>query len=135
MSDSPYDPPQSTGYDDADPARERVRRVAKYQRYVIFALLAQIVANVISFGTLGQDFPIRVVVGGLTLVAAVFAMFAIFLLARELMNSGAGVLCAVLMIVPCISLIVLLIVNQKATSYLQRNGVTVGFLGTNPNRI
>jgi len=39
------------------------------------------------------------------------------------------------MIVPCISLIVLLVINQKATSYLQQNGVRVGFFGANPNSI
>jgi hypothetical protein len=51
------------------------------------------------------------------------------------MNIAVGVLCAALRIVPCISLIVLLVVNQNATSFLQRNGVRVGFLGTNPDNI
>jgi hypothetical protein len=39
------------------------------------------------------------------------------------------------MIVPCISLITLLVVNQKATTYLQQHGVKVGLLGASPNSI
>lgn len=135
MSDSPYTPPQSALNLNADPARESVRRVARYQRYVIFALLANILANIIAFATLSGDAAIRVAVTVLALGAMVFAMIAIFLLAKELINTGVAVLCAILMIAPCISLIVLLVVNQKATSYLQRNGIRVGFFGTNPDTI
>ena len=135
MSDSPYKPPQSTSYGSTDPAREALRRVAKYQRFVIFALLANILANIVSVATLGQDLPIRLVVMALSLGVAVFAMVSIFLLAKEVINTGVGVLCAILMIVPCISLIVLLVVNQKATSFLQNNGVRVGFLGANPDSV
>jgi hypothetical protein len=62
-------------------------------------------------------------------------MVAIYLLANELYNVGIGVLCAILMIVPCISLITLLVVNGKATAYLQQHGIKVGFMGTNPNQI
>ena len=135
MNDSPYEPPQSTGYQYVDSGREPIRRVAKFQRYVIFALLANILANIITFATRGQDLPARFVVIALYAGVAVFAMVAIFLLAKEVFNTGVGVLCAILMIVPFISLIVLLVINQKATSYLQSNGVRVGFLGTNPNSI
>ena len=135
MNDSPYEPPQSTGYQNVDSGREPIRRVAKFQRYVIFALLANILANIITFATRGQDLPARLVVIALYAGVAVFAMVAIFLLAKEVFNTGVGVLCAILMIVPFISLIVLLVINQKATSYLQSNGVRVGFLGTNPNSI
>jgi len=71
----------------------------------------------------------------LALGVAVFAMIAVFLLAKEVINAVAGVFCAILMIVPCISLLVLLVVNQRATSRLQDNGVRVGFLGADPNSI
>ncbi|MFO7905649.1 MAG: hypothetical protein ACQESR_08900 [Planctomycetota bacterium] len=135
MSNSPYTPPRSTSYATADPAREPLRRVAKYQRLVIFALLANILANIVSFATLGQDLPIRLTAMVLSLSIAVFAMVSIFLLAKEVINTGVGVLCGILMLVPFISLIVLLVVNQKATSFLQKKGVRVGFLGTNPNTI
>jgi hypothetical protein len=135
MSQSPYEPPQSLHYQSAGDTREPARRVAKYQRLVIYALLANILINVISFATMGQDAAVRLVVLVLALCVAAFAMTAIFLLAKELINVGVGILCAILMVVPCISLIVLLVINQKATSYLQSNGVRVGFFGANPDSI
>jgi len=66
---------------------------------------------------------------------ALFAMVAIFLVANELTHVVVAGLCTLLMIVPCISLITLLVVNQMATSYLQQRGVKVGFMGANPNQI
>jgi Mg2+/Co2+ transporter CorB len=132
MSDSPYKPPS---YQAPDPARQPVRLVAKYQRWVIFALLGNIVTNVLAFAMVGQDLPVRLVVMVVSLAVAVFAMAAIFLLAKELFGTAVGVLCAILMIVPCISLIALLVVNQKATAYLRNNGVRVGFWGANPDSI
>lgn len=64
-----------------------------------------------------------------------FAIVSIFLLANELMHTAVAVICGALMCVPCVSLIMLLIVNQKATGFLQAHGVPVGFLGADPNRI
>jgi hypothetical protein len=132
MSDSPYKPP---AYEAPEPGRQPVRLVAKYQRWVIFALLGNIVANILAIATAGQDLPVRLVVVVLALAAVVFGMVAIFLLTKQLMNAVFGVVFAIAMILPCISLIVLLLVNQKATSYLQSNGVRVGFLGVNPDSI
>ncbi len=98
-------------------------------------MLGNILANILAFGTAGQDLPVRLVVMVLALGVAIFAMVAIFLLTKELINAAVGVLFAIVMLVPCLSLLVLLFVNQKATSYLQANGVRVGFLGANPDRI
>jgi hypothetical protein len=92
------------------------------------------VANVLAFGA-GQSAALAIFVIILSLGAAVFAVVSIFLLAKELINVGLGVLCAILMFLPCISLITLLVVNQKATSYLQQHGVKVGFMGVSPDRI
>jgi len=56
--------------------------------------------------------------------AAVF----VFLLAVKLYE-GLGVALGVLTLIPLVGLIVLLVVNQKATGTLQANGYKVGFLG------
>ena len=134
---NPYQSPQI-----ASPAasmtegREKLRRVAKYQQWVIYALLVNIVINVVAMVARNQDnLAVSLGVGVAALAIAVFAMVAIFLLAKELYNVGLAVLCAILMIVPCISLITLLVVNGKATAYLQQHGIKVGFMGTNPNQI
>ena len=115
--------------------REKLRRVAKYQQWVLYALLANIAMNIVSLAARQADLPLRMGILVVALAVAVFAMVAIFLLANDLYNTGIGVLCALLMIVPCISLITLLVVNGKATTFLQQNGVKVGFMGANPNSI
>jgi len=116
--------------------REKLRRVAKYQQWVLYALLANICINIASIAVRqANEFMLSLGVLAVALAIAAFSMVAIFLLANELYNAGIGVLCAILMIVPCIQLITLLIVNGKATSFLQQNGIKVGFMGTNPNTI
>ena len=138
MSQSPYDPPnfqsfQTTG--SPGNSRDKLRRVAKYQRWVLFALLANISANVLSFATVGQELPIRLVAIAIGLGVALLAVASIFLLAKELINTGIAVLCGILMFIPCISLITLLVINQKATAFLQAGGIKVGFMGVNPDSI
>jgi hypothetical protein len=42
-----------------------------------------------------------------------------------------AILVGVLTLVPCIGLIYMLRMNQKATAFLRGNGINVGFLGAN----
>jgi hypothetical protein len=124
-------PPFAPGMD-----REKLRRVAKYQQWVLYALLATICINITSFAARQADsLVVNLVVLVVALAIAIVSMVAIFLLANELYNAGIGVLCAILMIVPCIALLTLVIVNGKATSFLQQHGIKVGFMGANPNSI
>jgi len=133
---NPYQSPQI-----ASPAalmtegREKLRRVAKYQQWVIYALLAMIVLYIAFLVTRQGPLAVRGPIALAYMATWVFSMVAIFLLAKELHHVGIAVLCAILMIVPCISLITLLVVNGKATAYLQQHGIKVGFMGTNPNQI
>lgn len=125
--------------DDAQEAststKDKLRRVAKYQRTVIVALVANLVVSIVArsarelppLGALALLF--------LILCVVVIAVVSIFLLGRELYSTGMAVVCAVLMFVPCVSLITLLIVNQSATKFLQQHGVQVGFFGVDPARI
>jgi hypothetical protein len=137
---NPYQSPQFAGQPmlprTAGGDRDKLRRVARYQQWVLYALLANICINVGSFAARQSNDPLtNLVVLGLLLSIAIISMAAVFLLAKELYSAVIGVLCAVLMILPCISLITLLIVNGKATSFLQQHGIKVGFMGTNPNTI
>lgn len=59
----------------------------------------------------------------------------VFLLAIKVYSTGVGVLLGILTLVPCIGLIVLLIVNGKATGILKQNGIKVGLLGANLSQI
>jgi len=135
---NPYESPQFAGNVVSPPEdREKLRRVAKYQQWVLYALLSNIGVNVAVLGAKGGGFEasgnlIAIVLG---LPVVLFGMFAIFMLAREVYNVAAGIVCAILMIVPCISLLALLVVNGKATTYLQSRGIKVGLMGANPELI
>jgi hypothetical protein len=141
MSDSPYEPPQAPSVASVVSAPEKLRRIAAAQRRVLLALLATIVINILSLSlrTMPSGAPAVVVFALLLLVASlvvmIFSMISIYALAKELYSPGIGILCAVLMLIPCVSLIALLIVNQKASAFLQSHGVRVGLLGADLNRI
>ncbi len=135
MSDSPYKPSESMTLGGPEPEREKLRRVAKQPKFGDL-----FVARKHRDEHLGvcHGWPTdrrtawdpRAIVGRRCVYDG-----SIYLLAAELINAGIGVLCAILMFVPCISLIVLLVINQKATAFLQSNGIRVGFLGTSPDNI
>jgi hypothetical protein len=135
---NPYASPQYVSNVAAEPEeRQKLRRVAKYQQWVLYALLGQIGVNVAILGGRAAGFDavpslIAIFAG---LPVAIFAMVAVFLLGREVYNSAVGVVCAILMLLPCIALLTLLVVNGKATSYLQARGVKVGLMGANLNTI
>lgn len=141
MSQNPYSPPQSAGQylpsdqNQAGPPREFLREVATYQRFVLFSLLANIVINPVLMLGGGLDFFVILALLAMALIIIVLTMVSMFLLTNRIFNVGVAIVCAILMLIPCISLITMLIVNQKATTILQASGIKVGLLGANPNAI
>jgi hypothetical protein len=120
-------------------SREKLSLVAKYQRWVLFSLLASVGIVCII---LAQAFGMIAIPESGTwflLIAnwcvSIFSVVAIILLARQFMSGVMTIVFAILMFVPFVSLIALLVVNQKATGFLQRNGIRVGLLGANPHDI
>ncbi|MBC7967314.1 MAG: hypothetical protein H7Z17_15470 [Fuerstia sp.] len=71
---------------------------------------------------------------GVLLVGLTGAVFA-FLLAMKTHGTGQGILLGILCLVPCVGLLVLLIINSKATSVLKANGIKVGLLGADLSSI
>jgi len=65
---------------------------------------------------------------GLLVVGIVATVF-VFMLAIKLHRTGVGVLLGILTLIPVVGLIVLLVINRKATAVLRAHGVAVGFLG------
>jgi len=102
---------------------------------MLFSLLVVIVTNVLALVTGAQPLFIRLLVGLGSLWRRNLRAIAVFRLAKELIGTGIAILCIVLTIIPCIGLITLLVLNQKATSYLQQHGIKVGFMGVDPKRI
>jgi uncharacterized paraquat-inducible protein A len=121
--------------DPSDETREMLRKVARYQRLVLYAVLANLIANIVLIALKNSEPPIRLAGLGIGFAVSCFAMIAVFQLTRQLYNAVLGVFFALVMFVPCVALIVLVMINSKATSYLRQHGVRVGFLGANPDRI
>lgn len=126
MSQSPQTPPpvETPGM-----PRENLRAIATRQKGVLVCLLVYIVA-VVARLLLHQP-ALGYVVG----VAGVASSVFVFMLAIRLYGTGVGVLLGVLTLVPLLGLIVLLIVNGKATSTLKSHGIAVGILGADMNVI
>jgi hypothetical protein len=136
MDESPYRSPQSDLIETELPESiQKARRIAQYQRWVLYALLANILLYIFALPNTGGRLFVGLIIAALFVLIGIFAVFAVFKLAQELSGTAVAVICAILMFMPCISLITLLIVNQKATGFLQSQGIKVGFMGTDPNNI
>lgn len=142
MSQNPYEAPQSTpvavGVRSGD--RADLLAVAKAQKGVLVCILAQIVlviarlaatAGVEAGPANGASIAFELLLIIITLAVGITSTVFVFLLAIKVYPTGTGVLMGILTLVPCIGLIVLLIINAKATTVLKENGIKVGLLGAN----
>ncbi|MDR2112792.1 MAG: hypothetical protein LBQ62_06815 [Candidatus Accumulibacter sp.] len=127
---NPYSPPSSTVADAEDSFidLDRHNRIAAGQRMMVFAVLVSLLAM-----------PLRAVTGEFTLaisiVTAILAVVGVVRLTRGLGHSvPVCILCAILMIVPLLNLIVMLILNARATRRLRAAGYRVGLLGAKPRK-
>ena len=134
MSENPYQSPSVPSHVVGVKSgnREDLRSVAKYQKGILVCILIQLIAVICQFGV---PVELRPIIGLCVLVVGLVGTVFVFLLATKVYSTGAGVLLAILTCIPCIGLIVLLVVNGKATGILKQNGVKVGLLGANLSQI
>ena len=113
-------------------SRDDLRNVARFQKGIIVCILIDLIALV---GQCALPLEVRLLVGiGVLFVGLVGAVF-VFLLAIKTYGTGLGIVLGILSLVPLIGLIVLLVVNGKATNILKQNGIKVGLLGANVSSI
>ncbi|MDB4730325.1 hypothetical protein OAF38_00940 [bacterium] len=60
---------------------------------------------------------------------AIGSLFYTVMLATQVYSTGVAILMGILTLLPCFGLLVLLIINGKATSILRANNIKVGLLG------
>jgi hypothetical protein len=117
----------------------KLRDVAKYQRAVLLSLLANVAIIVIAmlrvFRVIHMSPTMASAFGITAVVITLFIMGSMFMLSKQFTNVVMAGIIALLMFVPYLSLILLFVYNQKATTYLQQNRIKVGFLGVNPSSI
>ena len=123
--------PQPLGYAQAD-ARADLRTVAIRQRAIMYCILAYIVAAILRFVL---PFPANLIMALVVLAAMITGAVFVFMLAISLYNVGVGVTLGILTLIPLVGLIVLLIVNGKATNVLRDHGVHGGLMGAKLSQI
>jgi predicted RNA-binding Zn-ribbon protein involved in translation (DUF1610 family) len=115
----------------------KLRSIASAQRNLLICILLNIVTYLILIGP-GQmiqrnpDPVLSIIIlcdAAVLLAAVVGGLIYTFILASNLYNTAMGIILGLLTLVPCLGLLILLMVNQKATALLQENGYEVGLLG------
>lgn len=135
MSENPYQPPLTSArvVGVKSGTRRDLRAVAKYQKGIIICIAINLL--LLPMMALVPNDLLRFVIRVAYLLVAVVSTVLVFLLAIKVYSIGVGIVLGFLSLFPLIGLIVLLVVNGKATKILQQNGIKVGFLGANPRTI
>jgi hypothetical protein len=136
MSESPYASPQSgmTAVGVLSGQREDLRSVAKYQRGILICILLQGLLFAMRY-VVAHNLALMLLLLGTALCVWIAGAVFVFLLAMKVFGQGLGIVFGILALVPCAGLIVLLVVNLKATSILKDNGIRVGLLGADVSSI
>ncbi len=123
-------PAMATAYSDAQPD---LRKIAGKQRTLIYFILAGLVLE-LPIMLLSSSVPLL----GLP-VALVYLFFRVFVTVdlglAAFQDRVLPVLLGIMTAIPCLGIILLLVINGKATSVLQRNGVKVGLMGADMSSI
>lgn len=130
MSDNPYEPSAASfeAVGVRSGKREDVVSVAKYQKGILVCILLYFIAfslRMAAPGVLGGPQIGAVVIGLIGLMGAIFTI----LLAMRVYNMALGILIGILALVPVLGLLVLLLINARATKVLTDNGIKVGLMG------
>jgi len=132
----PPDSSQPNPLNYAQAPRNDLRIIAVRQRAIMYCILANIALYVVVFAASAGNLPLVAGIAALGVFAvAITAAVFIFMLSLAVYNLAAGIVLGILTLVPLLGLLVLLMINSKATKILRAHGVRVGLLGANPNLI
>ena len=93
----------------------KIRDVGSAQRLLLWSILLSIVGWIFL---------------PLVVIAIPIQIYSIFKLAKALtLSTSSAIMYAIAMFVPLVSLVCLVVLNNKATVYLQSNGIPVGLMG------
>ena len=127
MSENPFQSPASDfAVGVKSGRREDLKSIATYQKGILVCILIYLLTIVGQF-FIPED--VQILLGLALAVLGLVSTVFVFLLAIKVYNTGVGILLGLLALVPCLGLIVLLVINGKATRILQQNGHKVGLLG------
>ena len=122
MPENPYATPNAP-VADIQNSYDKVQPVAKAQRMLLISILISLIGNVL----MKTDAMVGLILIPIALGVAAFSIWCVYRLCKEL--SLNPVLWIIAMFIPLINLICLVVLNQKATTFLKSHGVKVGLLG------
>ncbi len=134
MTDNPYQAPRATSaaVGVLSGTREDLRSVAKRQKGILVCILIDLVA---VFRQFALPLGIRPLVGFGVLIVGLAGTVLVFMLAIKVYGTGFGIVLGILSLIPLVGLLILLVVNGKATGILKQNGIKVGLLGADTSAI
>jgi hypothetical protein len=115
--------------------RQDLHDVAIYQKVIIWSILAEFIVIIGQIVVIIGQFVIspeaQILLGLVHFAIGVLATVFVFMLALKVYSVAMGIVLGILTLIPCIGLITLLIINQKATGLLNKYGYRVGLMGAN----
>ena len=107
---------------------DRLAQICSGQRFAVWAIMLNLLT--VPLMLVPQAAEVR---AALILIAIVLAVFGIVRMSRGLnISLIIIVLMAMGMVAPFLNLVILLIINARATRFLRDHGYTVGLLGAKP---
>jgi hypothetical protein len=115
--------------------QNRLKRIAQSQRQICISILllvliaiAAIIVNNNAWVGAGYTHWTSIVY----YVINIYALINGILLTANVYNSVIlGIVLGIFLLVPCVNILILLAISQRATMYLKEHGFKVGFLGAN----
>ena len=137
MSQNPFQSPSAAGtvFGVNDGSLETLRKVATYQRGVLLCILIQLLTIPVNLVMQRSVPELAGLVALVAVLAGLVGTVFVFLLAKNVYSTAVAVLLTILALIPCVGLIILLIVNGKATAIMRKNGIKVGLLGADRSQI
>lgn len=138
--DNPYQSPLTTPpvIRSSEDNRERLRAIASAHRLVNLAVLFYLclIPFNVAIRLAGEEAVwAALAISLVALGVALFGAIAVFRLASLFMGTPLAVIYALGLLIPCVGLILLVLISQKATRILQQHGIKVGLLGADPSTI
>ena len=114
---------------------KRLKRIAQNQRQICIAIFLLVLITIAAIifnnnGWAGADYTHWTSIA--YYVVNIYALLNGILLIANVYNSVIlGIVLGIFLLVPCLNILILLAISQRATMYLKEHGFKVGLLGAN----
>jgi hypothetical protein len=132
--ENPYAPPRASerAIGVKSGRREDLRTVAVAQKSILVCILLYLL-GLIGVFIVPPEYRLYALIP--VVLVGITAVVSVFILAMKVYNVALGILLGIGTTLGCIGLLVLLMVNQKATRILEANGHHVGFFGADLSKL